>query len=150
MSTSDYRPCSSRAVVFGVAVFAAVMMAAESVLACPTCKDTLSQNDPTALGIVQGYFWSIILMLSLPFVVLAGLSTYFYVLVCRARRLANAGATGAGVTGAGATGAGGNGISSTGTNMAAPGTSAGVEAVDPLEAVLAKSRLPRWSPTLDS
>jgi hypothetical protein len=97
-------------------------MVAESALACPNCKDSLSQNDPTAMGIVQGFFWSIILMLSLPFIVLVGLSTYFYVLVRRARKAAVAVA----------------GASSQGTTA------------DSLEAVLANSRLPRWSPTLDS
>ena len=33
------------------------------------------------MGIVQGYFWSIILMLSMPFLLLLSLSTYFYILV---------------------------------------------------------------------
>ncbi|MEY4180190.1 MAG: hypothetical protein RLY70_3764 [Planctomycetota bacterium] len=103
-----------------------VFVGADVVFACPNCKDSLSQNDPTAMGIVQGYFWSIILMLSLPFIVLTGLSTYFYVLVRRARKAALSG--GAPSVGSGAAG----------------GTA------DSLEAVLAKSRLPRWSPTLDS
>ena len=102
--------------------FGLCLAVAESVVACPNCKDSLSQNDPTAMGIVQGFFWSIILMLSLPFIVLVGLSTYFYVLVRRARRAAEA----------------------------AAGSSSNGNAADPLEAVLANSRLPRWSPTLDS
>lgn len=107
---------------FGVFLFGLV----DPLLACPNCKDSLSQNDPTAMGIVQGYFWSIILMLSLPFLVLGGLSTYFYWLVRRARKTAS------------------------NTGVVAPKASSGNESADPLETVLAQSRLPRWSPTLDS
>lgn len=99
---------------------------ADPLLACPNCKDSLSQNDPTAMGIVQGYFWSIILMLSLPFLVLGGLSTYFYLLVRRARKTASSAV------------------------VVTPQMGAGSESADPLETVLAQSRLPRWSPTLDS
>lgn len=54
-------------------------------LGCPNCKDSLAQNDPTATGLVQGYFWSILFLLAMPFTILAGMSTYFYLLVRRAR-----------------------------------------------------------------
>ncbi|MFO0868213.1 MAG: hypothetical protein U0935_04640 [Pirellulales bacterium] len=64
-----------------------VLLAADVVLACPNCKDALA-SDPAAMGIVRGYFWSILLMLSMPFTLLASLSLYFYVLVRRARRQA--------------------------------------------------------------
>jgi hypothetical protein len=115
-----------RALAIGALLAAVVLgVVVEPALACPNCKDSLSQNDPTAMGIVQGYFWSIILMLSLPFIVLTSLSTYFYVLVRRARRAA-------------------------GASVASVRSGAEGQAADPLEAVLAKSRLPRWSPTLDS
>ena len=107
---------------FGLLMFGLV----DTLLACPNCKDSLSQNDPTAMGIVQGYFWSIILMLSLPFLVLGGLSTYFYLLVRRARRTASSAV------------------------VVTQQMGSGSETADPLETVLAQSRLPRWSPTLDS
>jgi heme/copper-type cytochrome/quinol oxidase subunit 2 len=107
---------------FGLLMFGLV----DPLLACPNCKDSLSQNDPTAMGIVQGYFWSIILMLSLPFLVLGGLSTYFYLLVRRARRTASSAV------------------------VVTQQMGSGSETADPLETVLAQSRLPRWSPTLDS
>lgn len=71
-------------------VLAVVVLAvADAALGCPNCKDSLAENDPTAMGIVQGYFWSIILMLSTPFLLLLSLSVYFYVLVRRARRQAS-------------------------------------------------------------
>jgi len=59
--------------------------------ACPNCKDSLAESDPASLGIVQGFFWSIMLMLSMPALILGGLCTYFYVLVRHARRAAAAG-----------------------------------------------------------
>lgn len=57
------------------------------VLACPTCKDGLS-GDPATSGMVRGYFWSIVFMMSMPFLILGGISAYFYYEVRRARALA--------------------------------------------------------------
>jgi hypothetical protein len=54
-------------------------------LGCPTCKDTLAQNDPARANLVRGYFWSILFMMSMPFLILGGLSTYLYFLVRGAR-----------------------------------------------------------------
>lgn len=53
--------------------------------ACPTCKDAIG-GDPHAANMVNGYFWSILFMMSMPFLILFGLSTYFYMEVRRARR----------------------------------------------------------------
>jgi len=63
----------------------AVLLCADSALGCPTCKDQLA-NDPAAQNIAQGYFYSILFMLSMPVLILTGLSTYFYLLVRQARR----------------------------------------------------------------
>jgi len=66
------------------AVFAVVMCQHSVVLACPTCKAALG-NDPASSSMVQGYFWSILFMMSMPFLIFGGLSAYFYFLVRRAR-----------------------------------------------------------------
>lgn len=50
------------------------------VLACPTCKDSLTDN------YVQAYGISIIFMMSMPFIIFGALSAYFYYEVCKARR----------------------------------------------------------------
>ena len=50
--------------------------------ACPTCKDSLSENDA---HLVAGYFWSIVFMMSMPFTILGGLSLYFYFQIRKAR-----------------------------------------------------------------
>lgn len=54
--------------------------------ACPTCKETIADNDGNTAQLVKGYFWSILFMLSMPVTILGGLTTYFYLHVRRARR----------------------------------------------------------------
>ena len=67
-------------------VVALLLVIADSALACPTCKENLA-GDPEAANIVRGYFWSILFMLSMPPLILSGLSLYFYYEVCKARAL---------------------------------------------------------------
>ena len=68
-----------------------LLMVSTSAWACPNCKQALA-NDPAQAGLVRGFFWSILFMVSMPFVLLGGLSAYFYWEVCRARRAATAAA----------------------------------------------------------
>ena len=49
-------------------------------LACPTCKDSLTEN------YVQAYGMSIIFMMSMPFIIFGSLAAYFYYEVRKARR----------------------------------------------------------------
>ncbi|MBX7075355.1 MAG: hypothetical protein K1X71_19610 [Pirellulales bacterium] len=74
-----------------VAVMAATLMLllalAPLAEACPQCQKALAGSNGGVGGrIVQGYMWSILFMLSMPFVLLGSMSTYFYMLVRRARR----------------------------------------------------------------
>ena len=59
---------------------------ADTALACPTCKENLA-GDPDAANIDRGYFYSILFMLSMPPLILSGLSLYFYYEVRKARAL---------------------------------------------------------------
>lgn len=52
--------------------------------ACPTCKAAIAENGE---HFVRGYFWSIIFMMSMPFLILGGLGSLFYMEVRRARML---------------------------------------------------------------
>jgi hypothetical protein len=52
--------------------------------ACPSCKAALAADSGRG-DLVSGFFWSILFMLSMPFMVLGGMSGYFYYLVRRAR-----------------------------------------------------------------
>jgi hypothetical protein len=55
--------------------------------ACPMCSESLAQNDPHSAGLVRGYFWSIVFMMSMPFVIFFTLGGYFWYQIRRARRL---------------------------------------------------------------
>ncbi len=65
---------------------ALLLLFADAALACPTCKENLA-GDPEAANIVRGYFYSILFMLSMPPLILSGLSLYFYYEVRKARAL---------------------------------------------------------------
>lgn len=54
--------------------------------ACPTCKDAIAQNDPKHQQMVKGYFYSILFMMSMPFVVLGTFGGMAYLSVKRARQ----------------------------------------------------------------
>jgi heme/copper-type cytochrome/quinol oxidase subunit 2 len=50
--------------------------------ACPFCKEALGSSGG---DLVSGFFYSILFMLSMPFLIVTGMGTYMYVLVRRAR-----------------------------------------------------------------
>jgi len=52
--------------------------------ACPTCKDSLA-NDPASASMVRGYYYSILFMVSAPYVVFGSLAAYFYWQIRKAR-----------------------------------------------------------------
>jgi uncharacterized membrane protein len=58
--------------------------------ACPTCKEGLAGSDPNHERIVAGYFYSILFMMSMPFVVLGTFGSCAYLSVRRARTAAEA------------------------------------------------------------
>jgi hypothetical protein len=71
-----------------------LLVLCESALwACPNCRDALA-GDPVQAGLVRGFFWSILFMLSMPFLILGGLGSYFYWQVRSARQAAEAAAVG--------------------------------------------------------
>ena len=45
--------------------------------ACPTCKDNLA-HDPATANLARGFYYSILFMVSMPFVIFGGMSAYFY------------------------------------------------------------------------
>lgn len=71
-------------ILCGAVVAALVLSAAGSAEACPSCKAALAADSGQG-DLVSGFFWSILFMLSMPFIVLGGMSGYFYYLVRRAR-----------------------------------------------------------------
>jgi hypothetical protein len=60
------------------------LAAADLASACPSCKEALGSG--TGGGdLVSGFFWSILFMLSMPFLLLGSFSLYFYYLIRKAR-----------------------------------------------------------------
>ncbi len=53
--------------------------------ACPTCKDAVADG-PHGGDLVRGFGWSIIFMMSTPFLVFSGICAYFYYEILKARR----------------------------------------------------------------
>jgi len=76
---------TSRAVGLGRFALAAiaVLFCAGVAAACPTCKDSL---DETSRAMARGYFWSILFMISMPFLLLSFFGVSMYLAVRRARR----------------------------------------------------------------
>jgi hypothetical protein len=71
------RMCRLLPIILPLALVALMLLACETALACPTCKDNIA-NDPAAANLARGYYYSILFMLSMPPLILGGLSTYFY------------------------------------------------------------------------
>ena len=67
---------------------ASVVLAMPSLHACPTCKEGLGQHDAALQGAALGFSYSIYFMMAMPFVIFAGLASYFYWEIRRARKRA--------------------------------------------------------------
>ena len=72
-----------------VAVLAVVCWFCADVQACPTCKDGLVENDPATQSMAAGYYYSILFMMSMPFVIIGtfGSAAYFSIRKARASEL---------------------------------------------------------------
>ena len=69
---------SGRWMVWAVVVLLCLV---DQVLACPTCKDAISGS----ANYIRGYFWSILFMMSMPFLIFGSLGGYWYLEIRRAR-----------------------------------------------------------------
>ena len=67
--------------VIAFLVFSVFFCCADFVSACPTCKNSIAGQE----HLVRGYFWSIIFMMSMPFILLTSFSAYFYYLIRKVR-----------------------------------------------------------------
>ena len=54
-----------------------VLLFAGVASACPTCKESLA-HDPAAANLARGFYYSILFMVSMPFVIFGSMSAYFY------------------------------------------------------------------------
>jgi uncharacterized membrane protein len=67
---------SRLAIIIAIAVVAICL--ADVASACPTCKDSVAQNDPQYQSMARGYYYSILFMLSMPFVIVTAFGTFAY------------------------------------------------------------------------
>lgn len=74
----------SSLVAAGLAL-ALVLLLHGAAAACPTCKDNLA-HDPASANLARGIYYSILFMISMPFLIFGTLCSYFYWEVCRARK----------------------------------------------------------------
>jgi hypothetical protein len=75
---------NSRAVWIAVIAIAVLLAGVPTATACPSCKEALASSSGGG-DLVSGFFWSILFMLSMPFLLLGSFGLYFYYLVRKAR-----------------------------------------------------------------
>ena len=81
----QFEPTVTRWLVAAV-VIALLLFFASVAAACPTCKEGLAQNDPQGQALAAGYYYSILFMMSTPYIVLATFGSCAYYSIRRARQ----------------------------------------------------------------
>ena len=66
------------------------VVAAADALGCPNCKDAVNTSDTEGLNIARGYFYSILLMLAMPFTLAGSFAAYVWREMRRQKRVADA------------------------------------------------------------
>ena len=72
--------------IIAAMVVALVLLIASVAAACPTCKEGLAQNDPHGKALAAGYYYSILFMMSMPYIVLGTFGSIAYISIRRARQ----------------------------------------------------------------
>jgi hypothetical protein len=87
--------CGVRKLAPVLLALAAVLSAAHTVSACPTCGEAMAANDPENNHMVKGYTYSILFMMGMPYTVFMCFAGYMYWEVKKARARNAAAAPGA-------------------------------------------------------
>ncbi|MFM8291455.1 MAG: hypothetical protein ACKONH_04720 [Planctomycetia bacterium] len=61
-----------------VAIAVLAVLAAAEAFGCPNCKDAVDTSDPDGLNLARGYFYSILLMLAMPFTLAGTFGCYVW------------------------------------------------------------------------
>ena len=67
-----------RLVACGLAALVVVCLLVADATACPNCKDAVDTSDPEGLNLARGYFYSILLMLAMPFTLAGSFGCYVW------------------------------------------------------------------------
>jgi hypothetical protein len=79
MRESTFRlPCRMRVFLIVVPAVVVLAMADGAALGCPNCKDAVNTTDPDGLNLARGYFYSILLMLAMPFTLAGSFGCYVW------------------------------------------------------------------------
>lgn len=78
------RLITNRPLACGLALAIVAFLAGDA-FACPTCKEGIAENDPHAQSMAAGYYYSILLMMSMPFIILTTFGSFAYRSVKRAQ-----------------------------------------------------------------
>jgi p-aminobenzoyl-glutamate transporter AbgT len=65
--------------------FVAMLLLSTDLMACPTCKNGMSGGDPVSVARASGYFYSILFMMSMPFLIVGTFGGAAYLSIKRAR-----------------------------------------------------------------
>ncbi len=71
--------------LLALAAIGLVFALSSAAWACPGCKEALASGDGTGGDLVSGFFWSILFMLSMPFLIFGTFCGSMYFAVRRAR-----------------------------------------------------------------
>jgi len=83
------------AIHVAVTLAVVVLLTAADAWGCPNCKDGVNTSDPQGLNMARGYFYSILLMLAMPFTLAGSFAAYVWREMRRQKRMAEAPAPGA-------------------------------------------------------
>ena len=72
---SRLRPTAHAA---GIAAFLLLVLVAGQAWGCPTCKDGVAESDPEGMNIARGYFYSILIILAMPFTLAGSFGAYVW------------------------------------------------------------------------
>jgi uncharacterized paraquat-inducible protein A len=83
----QFEPAVMRWIVAAI-ILALMLLIASVAAACPTCKEGLAQNDPQGQSLAAGYYYSILFMMSMPYLLLCTFGSVAYYSIRRARQQA--------------------------------------------------------------
>ncbi|BBO35017.1 hypothetical protein [Lacipirellula parvula] len=61
----------------GLALLAVALLTSDAT-ACPTCREGLAENDPHGQSMAAGYYYSILFMMSMPFIIITTFGSFAY------------------------------------------------------------------------
>jgi uncharacterized membrane protein len=76
---------TSQRLLTWIAPLALVALVATVATACPTCSEGLAGNDPHHRSIAAGFYYSILFMMSMPYILMGSLGCLAYVSIRRAK-----------------------------------------------------------------